>query len=151
VTVLDHHVSTKGKMGQVVLTVLGMTAQMEKRFITERQREGIARAKADGLHGRQAPPGSRPHQVARRRRHVRHRDRPAARLLEDAGVPGAGGVAVDIRFAHIAEAGGYGGESWKLAFRLAASYDFRRFSNAQSSSVTLISRRWAQRRGGANE
>ena len=50
VTVLDPHVSTKGEMGQVVLTVLGMVAQMERRFIKERQREGIARAKADGIY-----------------------------------------------------------------------------------------------------
>jgi DNA invertase Pin-like site-specific DNA recombinase len=50
VTVLDPFVSTKGEMGQVVLTVLGMVAQMERRFIKERQREGIARAKADGIY-----------------------------------------------------------------------------------------------------
>ncbi|RVJ77334.1 recombinase family protein [Sinorhizobium medicae] len=48
VTVLDPHVSTRGEMGQVILTVLGMVAQMERRFIKERQREGIARAKAAG-------------------------------------------------------------------------------------------------------
>src|SRR3954464_2791723 len=46
VTVLDPPVSTRGEMGQVVLTVLGMVAQMERRFIKERQREGIAKAKA---------------------------------------------------------------------------------------------------------
>ena len=50
VTVLDPHVSTRGKMGHVVLTVLGMVAQMERRFIKERQREGIERAKADGRY-----------------------------------------------------------------------------------------------------
>ena len=33
VTVLDHHVSTRGEMGHVVITVLGMVAQMERRFI----------------------------------------------------------------------------------------------------------------------
>ena len=38
VTVLDPHVSTRGEMGHVVLTVLGMVAQMERRFIKERQR-----------------------------------------------------------------------------------------------------------------
>jgi DNA invertase Pin-like site-specific DNA recombinase len=37
-------------MGHVVLTVLGMVAQMERRFIKERQREGIARAKAHGVY-----------------------------------------------------------------------------------------------------
>lgn len=52
VTVLDPHVSTRGEMGQIVLTVLGMVAQMERRFIKERQREGIDRAKAaGGYHG----------------------------------------------------------------------------------------------------
>ena len=38
VTVLDPHVTTRGDMGQMVLTVLGMVAQMERRFIKERQR-----------------------------------------------------------------------------------------------------------------
>ncbi|MFB7147130.1 recombinase family protein [Agrobacterium deltaense] len=50
VTVLDPHVSTKGEMGKVILTVLGMVAQMERRFIKERQREGIERAKKTGLY-----------------------------------------------------------------------------------------------------
>lgn len=49
-TVLDPHVSTRGDMGQMVLTVLGMVAQMERRFIKERQREGIERAKAKGIY-----------------------------------------------------------------------------------------------------
>ncbi|MBY5572200.1 recombinase family protein [Rhizobium leguminosarum] len=48
ITILDPHVSTRGEMGHVILTVLGMVAQMERRFIKERQREGIARAKAEG-------------------------------------------------------------------------------------------------------
>lgn len=50
VTVLDPHVSTRGEMGHVVLTVLGMVAQMERRFIKERQRDGIARAKTAGVY-----------------------------------------------------------------------------------------------------
>jgi DNA invertase Pin-like site-specific DNA recombinase len=50
VTVLDPHVSTRGEMGQMVLTVLGMVAQMERRFIKERQREGIELAKARGVY-----------------------------------------------------------------------------------------------------
>ncbi|MBA8910703.1 recombinase family protein [Aminobacter ciceronei] len=49
-TVLDPHVSTRGEMGQLVLTVLGMVAQMERRFIKERQREGIEKAKAAGVY-----------------------------------------------------------------------------------------------------
>ena len=41
VTVLDPHVSTRGEMGQVVLTVLGMVAQMERRFIKERRKHPV--------------------------------------------------------------------------------------------------------------
>ncbi len=37
-------------MGKVILTVLGMVAQMELRFIKERQREGIERAKNLGVY-----------------------------------------------------------------------------------------------------
>ncbi|MHA7968092.1 recombinase family protein [Rhizobium sp. CAU 1783] len=50
VTILDPHVSTRGEMGQVILTILGMVAQMERRFLRERQREGIQRAKAAGAY-----------------------------------------------------------------------------------------------------
>ncbi|MER8646710.1 recombinase family protein [Mesorhizobium sp. M1252] len=50
VTVLDPHVSTRGEMGHVILTVLGMVAQMERRFIKERQREGIKNARASGVY-----------------------------------------------------------------------------------------------------
>ena len=50
VTVLDPHVSTRGEMGHMVITVLGMVAQMERRFIKERQRDGIERAKAAGTY-----------------------------------------------------------------------------------------------------
>jgi len=48
ITVLDPLVSTRGEIGQIILTVLGMVAQMERRFIKERQREGILRAKMAG-------------------------------------------------------------------------------------------------------
>lgn len=50
VTVLDPRVSTQGEMGRIILTVLGMVAQMERRFIKERQREGIASAKLNGVY-----------------------------------------------------------------------------------------------------
>ncbi|MER9163620.1 recombinase family protein [Mesorhizobium sp. M0715] len=50
VTVLDPHVSTRGEMGHIVLTVLGMVAQMERRFIKDRQREGIEKAKGTGIY-----------------------------------------------------------------------------------------------------
>ncbi len=50
VTILDPHVSTRGEMGHIILTVLGMVAQMERRLIKERQRDGIERAKAAGAY-----------------------------------------------------------------------------------------------------
>jgi len=50
VTILEPHISTKGEMGKVILTVLGMVAQMERRFLKERQREGIERAKSFGAY-----------------------------------------------------------------------------------------------------
>lgn len=50
VTILDPHVSTRGEMGHVIITVLGMVAQMERRFIRDRQREGIQKAKAAGIY-----------------------------------------------------------------------------------------------------
>ncbi|ESY94641.1 recombinase family protein [Mesorhizobium sp. LNHC209A00] len=61
VTVLDPHVSTRGEMGHIVLTVLGMVAQMERRFIKERQRDGIEQAKRDGVYkgGKQRLDGSK--------------------------------------------------------------------------------------------
>jgi DNA invertase Pin-like site-specific DNA recombinase len=45
-SVLSTPMSTPGEMGHIVLIVLGMVAQMERRFIKERQREGIQQAKA---------------------------------------------------------------------------------------------------------
>src|SRR3954451_24629613 len=50
VTVLDPHVSTRGEAGRIVLTVLGMVAQMERRFIKDRQRDGVERAKGEGVY-----------------------------------------------------------------------------------------------------
>lgn len=49
VTVLAPHVSTRGEVGHIVLTVLGMVAEMERRFLKERQREGIERARAEAV------------------------------------------------------------------------------------------------------
>jgi hypothetical protein len=41
-------ISTDGPMGKMVLTVLGMVAEMELGFIEARQRDGIERAKSKG-------------------------------------------------------------------------------------------------------
>lgn len=50
VTVLDPHISTRGETGRIVMTVLGMVAQMERRFIKARQADGIAQAKGTGAY-----------------------------------------------------------------------------------------------------
>jgi DNA invertase Pin-like site-specific DNA recombinase len=49
-TVLEPHVTTKGPTGRMVLTVLGMVAEMELGFIKDRQRTGIEKAKAEGVY-----------------------------------------------------------------------------------------------------
>lgn len=48
--VLEPEVNTAGPMGRMVLTVLGMVAEMELGFIKERQRAGIEKAKAEGVY-----------------------------------------------------------------------------------------------------
>lgn len=50
VTVLDPYVSKQGDMGHLVITVLCMVAQMERRFIKNRQLDGIQRAKTNGVY-----------------------------------------------------------------------------------------------------
>lgn len=42
--------STRGPMGKMVLTILGMVAKMELDFIYDRQRAGIETAKARGVY-----------------------------------------------------------------------------------------------------
>jgi DNA invertase Pin-like site-specific DNA recombinase len=49
-TVLEPHVTTKGQAGRIVLTVLGMVAEMELSFIKERQKVGIEKAKSEGVY-----------------------------------------------------------------------------------------------------
>src|SRR5918993_4735186 len=48
--VLEPEISTAGPMGKVMLTVLGMVAEMELGFIKERQKAGIEKAKAEGVY-----------------------------------------------------------------------------------------------------
>ena len=48
--VLEPDISTAGPMGKVMLTVLGMVAEMELGFIKERQKAGIEKAKAEGVY-----------------------------------------------------------------------------------------------------
>jgi DNA invertase Pin-like site-specific DNA recombinase len=48
--VLEPAISTEGPVGMMVLTVLGMVAEMELQFIRDRQRTGIDAAKARGVY-----------------------------------------------------------------------------------------------------
>jgi DNA invertase Pin-like site-specific DNA recombinase len=48
--VLEPAIDTGGPMGRMVLTVLGMVAEMELAFIRDRQRAGIDAAKAKGVY-----------------------------------------------------------------------------------------------------
>jgi DNA invertase Pin-like site-specific DNA recombinase len=48
--VLEPAIETEGPMGCMVLTVLGMVAEMELGFIRDRQRAGIDAAKAKGVY-----------------------------------------------------------------------------------------------------
>jgi DNA invertase Pin-like site-specific DNA recombinase len=48
--VLEPPIDTGGPMGRMVLTVLGMVAEMELGFIRDRQRAGIEAAKAKGIY-----------------------------------------------------------------------------------------------------
>lgn len=43
-------VATAGSMGRMVITILGMVADMELEFIKDRQRAGIDAAKANGIY-----------------------------------------------------------------------------------------------------
>ncbi|KQT51968.1 resolvase [Aureimonas sp. Leaf454] len=48
--VLEPELTTGGDVGRIVVTVLGMVAEMERKFILERQRAGIEAAKARGVY-----------------------------------------------------------------------------------------------------
>ena len=52
--ILEPEVTTAGHMGRIVITILGMVADMELKFICDRQRAGIEVAKGRGVYkGRQ--------------------------------------------------------------------------------------------------
>ncbi|MFA1677236.1 recombinase family protein [Rhizobium mongolense] len=48
--VLEPEVTTAGSMGRMVITILGMVADMELKFIKDRQSAGIQAAKAEGVY-----------------------------------------------------------------------------------------------------
>lgn len=48
--VLEPEITTSGDVGRMVVTVLGMVAELERRFIRERQQAGIEAAKRKGVY-----------------------------------------------------------------------------------------------------
>ena len=54
-TVLEPNFSTRDQMGGLLVTVLGMVAEMERGFIRDRQRAGIDAAKARGVYKGKVP------------------------------------------------------------------------------------------------
>jgi DNA invertase Pin-like site-specific DNA recombinase len=54
-TVLEPTFSTKDAAGPIFVTVLGMVAEMERKFIRERQQAGIEAAKAKGIYKGRKP------------------------------------------------------------------------------------------------
>lgn len=48
--VLEPEITTAGDMGRMVITILGMVADMELKFIKDRQRAGIEAAKTKGVY-----------------------------------------------------------------------------------------------------
>ncbi len=54
-TVLEPTFSTKDATGSILVTVLGMVAEMERRFIRERQQVGIEAAKSKGVYKGRKP------------------------------------------------------------------------------------------------
>src|SRR4051794_28680934 len=54
-TVLEPAFSTQDAAGSILVTVLGMVAEMERKFIRERQRAGIEAAKAKGIYKGRKP------------------------------------------------------------------------------------------------
>jgi DNA invertase Pin-like site-specific DNA recombinase len=53
--VLDPEFSTASDTGRILVTVLGMVAEMERRFIRERQQAGIEAAKVKGIYKGRKP------------------------------------------------------------------------------------------------
>jgi DNA invertase Pin-like site-specific DNA recombinase len=65
--VLEPEIDTGGPMGRMVLTVLGMVADMELGFIRDRQRAGIEAAKVKGVYKGRPATFDRAHIIALRK------------------------------------------------------------------------------------
>ena len=78
---LEPAIDTGGPMGRMVLTVLGMVAEMELGFIRYCQRAGIDAAKAQGIYKGRPVTFDRARIVSLRKEGMgRHRDRQGCRM-----------------------------------------------------------------------
>src|SRR5262249_10287844 len=57
--ILNLGIDTGNATGKLILTVLGGIAEFERELLSERQREGIAKAKAEGRYKGRAPTARR--------------------------------------------------------------------------------------------
>ena len=63
--ILDLGLDTSTPTGELILNMMGAVAQFERQMMLERQREGIAKAKAEGKYRGRAPTAMRQAQRAR--------------------------------------------------------------------------------------
>jgi DNA invertase Pin-like site-specific DNA recombinase len=80
-TVLEPAFSTKDPTGSILVTVLGMVAEMERRFIRERQQAGIEAAKRKGVYR-----GRKPTVPADRVREMRAAGRRPGAIAKELGI-----------------------------------------------------------------
>ncbi len=65
--VLNLSIDTGAPTGKLMLTMLGGIAQFEREIMLERQREGIAKAKAEGKYSGRKPPSGPAYRASRPR------------------------------------------------------------------------------------
>lgn len=81
--ILGLGVDTATPTGRMLLTMLGAIGQFEREVMLERQREGIAKAKADGKYRGRVPTALRKADTVRR---LREEGRSPAEIVEETGV-----------------------------------------------------------------
>ena len=79
--VLEPEVTTAGALGRLVVTVLGMVADMELKFIRDRQRAGIDAARAKGVYQ-----GRKQQIDTDRIRELAAQNMPKARIARELGI-----------------------------------------------------------------
>ena len=81
--ILDMNLDTGSPTGRLLLNLVGSVAQFEREIMLERQREGIAKAKAEGRYKGRAPTAR---EKAGRIRELREQGKTVAEVVELTGV-----------------------------------------------------------------